>query len=145
MNSRTTSLVGLGVAMVGAVFLAMTDNLISSSPFGMVVQVLALGLMVWARATFGKRSFHAAADPTEGGLVTTGPYRFLRHPIYAAATYFIWAGVLSYRSTEAIAVAVLISLGLLLRMIAEEKLLIAAYPEYVEYSTRAKRVIPFLF
>ena len=29
-----------------------------------------------------------------GGLVTTGPYRYVRHPIYAAATYFAWAGAL---------------------------------------------------
>jgi protein-S-isoprenylcysteine O-methyltransferase Ste14 len=34
-----------------------------------------------ARVTFGGRSFHVGANPTEGGLVTKGPYRFVRHPI----------------------------------------------------------------
>ena len=50
--------------------------------------------MVAARITFGRRSFHAAANPTEGGLVTTGPYAYIRHPIYAAILYFVWAGAL---------------------------------------------------
>jgi protein-S-isoprenylcysteine O-methyltransferase Ste14 len=42
-----------------------------------------------ARVTFGRRSFHAAANPTAGGLVTTGPYRLIRHPIYTAACLFV--------------------------------------------------------
>jgi len=45
--------------------------------------------MLWARLTFGGRSFHAGANPTAGGVVTTGPYRFVRHPIYAAILYFL--------------------------------------------------------
>jgi hypothetical protein len=40
--------------------------------------------------TFGARSFHAGANPTDGGVVTAGPYRFFRHPIYAAILYFLW-------------------------------------------------------
>lgn len=30
-----------------------------------------------------------------GGLVTNGPYRFIRHPIYTAVCLFVWTGVLS--------------------------------------------------
>src|SRR5713101_347897 len=89
--SRKVSLVALGFAVLGAAFLAVTDRLIASNPIGITVQILALGLMLWARVTFGRRSFHAGANPTAGGLVTRGPYRFLRHPIYAAAMYLIWA------------------------------------------------------
>jgi protein-S-isoprenylcysteine O-methyltransferase Ste14 len=42
------------------------------------LQVLALLLFLWARITFGRRSYHVVADPTAGGLVTDGPYRFIR-------------------------------------------------------------------
>ena len=145
MISKITSLVAVGIAICGVAFLAFKDNLISSNPPGIIVQVLALGLMLWARMTFGKRSFHAAANPTEGGLVTNGPYRFLRHPIYAAATYLVWAGVLSHRSIETIAIAIAVTLCLVVRMLLEEQLLIVSYPEYEQYSKSAKRIIPFLF
>ncbi len=141
---RIASLVATGIAVCGLVFLALNKNLFSSNPFGIAAQVLAVGLMLWARVTFGKRSLHAGANPTEGGLVTSGPYRFLRHPIYAAATYFVWAGALSYRTPEAIVAALVVTLCLTGRMFLEEQFLNATYPEYGEYSKRTKRFIPFL-
>ena len=63
------------------------QELFAGSAPGLVVQVFAIGLMIAARITFGLRSFHAAANPTAGGLVTRGPYALLRHPIYAAVLY----------------------------------------------------------
>ena len=58
----------------GLVALIATHSLLSSAPLVIAAQGAALALMVWARITFGLRSFHATADPTEGGLVTTlGP------------------------------------------------------------------------
>ena len=78
---------------------------------GIAVQAAAIVLMVWARLTFGRRSFHAAANPTSGGLVTSGPYRFVRHPIYAAACYFVWAGALDHRSLTAVLGALLLTAG----------------------------------
>ncbi|HEY6190737.1 MAG TPA: methyltransferase [Bacteroidota bacterium] len=145
MNAKTMSLVAVAIAVAGVVFLAFKDYLISSNPLGLSIQGLAFGLMLWARVTFGRRSFHAGANPTEGEMVTRGPYRYLRHPIYAAATYFILAGVFSHRSADAIAVAVLVVLCLVVRILLEEQFLKAAYPDYVEYSGRTKRIIPFVF
>jgi len=144
MIPRIVSLAATGIAICGIAFLAFYKSLFSSNLPGSVVQVLAIGLMVWARVTCGKRSFHAGANPTEGGLVTSGPYRFLRHPIYAAATYFVWAGVVSYQTVEAFVAAVVVTLCLVIRMFLEEQFLSATYPEYQQYSKRTKRLIPFL-
>lgn len=108
------------------------------------VQVAAVALMIAARITFGRRSFHAAANPTAGGLVTTGPYAFLRHPIYAAVIYFAWAGALDTPSRLSIACAVLILAGAIVRMLSEERLLVARYPLYRDYMRRVKRVVPFV-
>jgi protein-S-isoprenylcysteine O-methyltransferase Ste14 len=142
---RNISFVAFGFAALGLALLASMKSLFSSDPVGIVVQVLAVGLMLWARITFGRRSYHAGANPTQGGLVTSGPYRFIRHPIYAAVTYFAWAGALSHPSKVTIAVAIIITLSLLMRMLLEEQLVIVAYPEYKEYSKKVKRLIPFLF
>src|SRR6476469_731389 len=100
------------------------------------IQAAAILLMLWARWTFGRRSFHAAANPTAGGLVTTGPYRLWRHPIYAAVLYFIWAAALDYHSASAMFAALLVTIGAAVRMYAEETLLTTVYPDYAAYSAR---------
>jgi protein-S-isoprenylcysteine O-methyltransferase Ste14 len=144
MNARTGSVIAFAGAVVGIAFLFWRKSLFATNPIGIAVQVLAFGLMVWARVTFGRRSFHAAANPTAGGLVRHGPYRYWRHPIYAAILYFVWAGVASHPSLEAAAAAGLISLCLVARMLFEESLLRAEYPDYEDYARQTKRVIPFV-
>lgn len=101
--------------------------------------------MLWARATFGLRSFHPTANTTQGGLVTTGPYRYWRHPIYASIIYFVWAGQVDAPTSLSIALALAVTIGLIVRMMLEEQFLIAAYPEYPEYMRHAKRLVPFVF
>jgi protein-S-isoprenylcysteine O-methyltransferase Ste14 len=101
--------------------------------------------MIWARITFGFRSFHAAANPTEGGLVTHGPYRFLRHPIYTAIVLFTFAGAFSHPSLAASGLAVVVLAGSLARILPEERLLRARYPEYAAYASRTRRMIPYVF
>lgn len=144
MNLRAASVIGYGIVVVACLFLAIRDSLFAVGVLGITVQILAGLLMVWARLTFGSRSFHFAANPTEGGLVTSGPYSFLRHPIYAAIMYFAWAGVLSHSSTANIALGLIVTAGFAIRMYAEEKLVIQQYPEYSAYAARTKRVIPFV-
>src|SRR5204862_7429710 len=90
------------IAMIGGVFgLLATRTLVSSSPLVISLQALALLLFLWARITFGRRSYHVVADPTEGGLVTRGPYRYIRHPIYAAIWLFTSAGASAHWSWSA--------------------------------------------
>src|SRR5690242_16713032 len=95
---KIASLLGLLVMFVALVGLYLTGNLLSLQPLNITLQVLAVALMIWARVAFGGRSFHASADPTDGGLVTTGPYRYIRHPIYTAACLFGLGGIVAHLS-----------------------------------------------
>jgi protein-S-isoprenylcysteine O-methyltransferase Ste14 len=131
----------LPVAMAG---LFLWHSLFAARPGLVAVQVLAVILVVWARLTFGVRSLHYAANPTDGGLVTSGPYRFVRHPIYAAVLCFVWAGIASRTTLPGVGLGVLVSAALAVRIVAEERLVTARYPEYVAYAARTKRIIPFL-
>ena len=144
MNLRNSSLAGLAFATLAIVALVFSESLFATEPAGITIQVLAGVLMLWARLTFGRRSFHASATPTEGGLVTTGPYKFLRHPIYAAILYFVWTGVVSHLSMLSCVLGIIVTLGLIIRMLAEERLVAEKYPDFTEYAARTKRVIPFI-
>ena len=131
--------------VVGMVGLYEIGVLFSANPITIGLQVLAVALLIWARITFGLRSFHPAANPTAGGLVTTGPYHYIRHPIYTAACLFGWAGVVVHWSLMSVAFGVLLLLGGLVRMLAEEYLVKQLYPEYGEYSRVTKRMLPYVF
>jgi len=142
---RVISILGVFV-MVGALIgLYKIGVLFTAQPIAIALQLMAVALMVWARVTFGRRSFHAAANPTAGGLVTTGPYRIIRHPIYTAACLFGWGSIVVHRSLVSVALGILLLLGALMRMICEEQLVKQKYPEYVEYAKVTKRMVPFLF
>ena len=131
--------------VIGIVFLILNNYVVTENPIIISIQLLSFFLMIWARITFKSRSFHLTAEPTEGNLVTSGPYKWIRHPIYTAVIYFSWASLIAFPKIEVLAAVFLISAGLFTRMLLEEKELNNAYPEYAEYSKRAKRLIPFVF
>ena len=139
------SLVGYVLMVAAALGLIWMKSLFSPNPIVIAIQALAFAFFLWARVTFGRRSFHLAANPTEGGLVTSGPYRFVRHPIYTALCVFVWTGVATHWSWAVAGCGLLIIAGALARIFCEEKLVSARYPEYVNYGKRTHRMIPGVF
>lgn len=145
MNWKWSSLAALAGLIACIVGLYLNNYAIfGAGPITITIQVIAALLMVWARLTFGIRSFHGTANPTAGGLVTTGPYKYIRHPIYAAILYFFWAGIAVHPSLVTVAVGLLATALTAVRIVAEEKLLVTMYPEYEAYARVTKRVIPFV-
>jgi protein-S-isoprenylcysteine O-methyltransferase Ste14 len=136
---------GFALMAGGMAGLVLAGAVVSANLVVLALQMMAVGLMIWARVTFGRRSFHAAAQPTGGGIVTNGPYRFVRHPIYASVCLFAWACGLGHLSVIALGMAAVVTVGAALRMLLEERLLRQQYPEYAEYARRTKRMVPYLF
>lgn len=144
MHSRRISILGFLVLVFVMVELIRRRAILATTPATILAQVAAVLLMVWARMSFGLRSFHAAADPTEGGLITSGPYRYVRHPIYASVLLFVAAATLCHLSGTTILLAAAAAFGVALRIHTEERLLIDRYPDYALYAARTRRIIPFL-
>jgi protein-S-isoprenylcysteine O-methyltransferase Ste14 len=142
---RTLSLLGY-FGMIGGLFgLVAVRAFFSPSAWVISLQAAALLLGVWARVTFGRRSYHVAANPTPGGLVTSGPYRCIRHPIYAAVCVAVLAGMAAHWSWKAGVCAGLVVGSLAIRIFCEETLLAARYPEYAQYAARTWRMIPYVY
>jgi protein-S-isoprenylcysteine O-methyltransferase Ste14 len=140
----TLSTIGL-LMMIGALLgLIARGDALSPVPGVIALQACAGALMIWARLTLGLRSFHATAGPTAGGLVTGGPYAYVRHPIYSAVCLFIWPAAIAHASWAAIGLAAVLTAGAFVRMLCEESLLMAQYSEYAAYAAKTKRVIPFV-
>ena len=142
---KTLSIVGYFGMVGGLLGLLVMRALFSYSPLVISVQVIAHLLFLWARITFGRRSYHVGANPTEGGLVTGGPYRYIRHPIYSAMCLFMLAGVAGNWSWRAGVCFGLVLLSAVVRIICEETLVAARYPEYARYKAATWRLIPYVY
>jgi protein-S-isoprenylcysteine O-methyltransferase Ste14 len=142
---RVVSLAAILLMAFALVGLAVLGAFFSSQPAVIIAESMAVALMMWARLTFGQRSFRAAANPTAGGLVTTGPYRFIRHPIYTAACLFGWTGILAHLSPINVLLGVMLFAGAVARMLCEERQIIEHYPEYRVYAQATKRMVPYVF
>lgn len=142
---RTMSVLGHVLMVAGLLGLLYSHSLFSASPLVIGLQVAAAALMVWARVTFGRRSFHAMADTTAGDLVTSGPYRYIRNPIYTSLVLFCFAGAGAHVSRWSAVFALVVLVGALVRIVAEERFLRIRYPEYAQYAARTKRMVPYVF
>ncbi|MBZ5531568.1 MAG: hypothetical protein LAO20_09060 [Acidobacteriia bacterium] len=144
MNLRSVSVLATLVLIAAVVALGVAGGLLGTGPVSISLQIGGLLLMLWARLTFGLRSFHFAANPTAGALITRGPYRYVRNPIYAAAWLILWTGVAVHWSLVNALLGLLIAAMLLVRIACEEHFLRAAYLEYEDYARKTARVVPFL-
>jgi protein-S-isoprenylcysteine O-methyltransferase Ste14 len=142
---KALSVIGFLAMVGGFIGLLFTRSVLSPSPFVIAPQVAALALMIWARIIFGRRSFHFAANPTEGGLVTTGPYRYVRHPIYTSVCLFITAGAAAHLSWSTILLCASVWIGAIARMYCEERLLLGRFREYRQYAATTSRMLPHVY
>ena len=74
-----------------------------------------------------------------------GPYRFIRHPMYSTVLLFIWAGVASHISPFPLVIGVAATGLCIVRVMEEERLLRETYPDYLNYASSTKALIPFVF
>ena len=125
--------------------LALTGNLFSSDPLVILGQVAALAVTVSARITFARNAPRLAAFPGEGPMLDKGPYRFIRHPMYAGALLFLLISFVGHPSLFAGSIVLLLLVVIVARIAVEEELLKAHYREYPEYARRTKRLIPYIY
>ncbi len=127
------------------VVLGVTGNLFATSPLVIAAQAAAVGLSVWARRSFRKGTFRVTATPGSSSIIRGGPYRFVRHPMYSAALLFVWTGVVSHVSVLTLASGIAVTAVVIARVVAEERLLRARYPEYDDYTRSTKALVPYVF
>lgn len=132
------------VVILSILALAVTRSLLSLAPGVVAAQIAAVSLAVWARRSFPTGAFRVRAAPGGPAIIRSGPYRFLRHPMYTASLLFLWAAILGHPDTWKIAMGIAVTFVVCMRVIVEERLLRARYPDYVEYTRTTKALIPFL-
>jgi protein-S-isoprenylcysteine O-methyltransferase Ste14 len=112
-----------------------------------VLMLLGLCLTWWARIHLGRFWSSAITRKEQHRVIDTGPYAFVRHPIYTGLITAVLATAVTETTLVALTGATLITCGLWLKARAEERFLMAELgpSDYAAYIRRVPMLVPFLW
>ena len=102
---------------------------------GFVVAALGVAVVVWAARALGPSLTPFPTPASRARLVTRGPFRLVRHPIYVGGT-LVFAGLSLAFSAWALLGTGALALFWLAKARHEERLLLERFPEYADYRRR---------
>jgi protein-S-isoprenylcysteine O-methyltransferase Ste14 len=103
-------------------------------------------LAFWAMAVMKLGNFNIVPYPvTNGNMVTVGPYKVIRHPMYTSIFIFALALLAGQFDYLKLIISIVLVAGLVVKMIYEEGLLCNHFPDYKAYMQKTERVIPFVW
>ena len=145
MKPRPFSLVLVAVQFALLAYLAITGPWLARG-WPLLLEVAGGLLGVWALAAMRRSKLNITPDVRPGArLVERGPYRWIRHPMYAALLLVGLGLVWHHPSLPRWMALAILGLDLLVKLHYEERLLAAAFPDYRAYQARTKRLIPYLY
>ncbi|MDG4874249.1 isoprenylcysteine carboxylmethyltransferase family protein [Mesorhizobium sp. WSM4935] len=104
-----------------------------------LVTIVGFCLCIWCLWWLG-RSFSILAQARR--LVTAGPYQMVRHPLYACEAIVLFGIILRNPTWVTITVGVIVLAFQYRRIVNEEKILRAAFPQYQEYARMVPMLVP---
>jgi protein-S-isoprenylcysteine O-methyltransferase Ste14 len=112
--------------------------------FGLLLFALGLGFAIWARLHIGRNWGTPMSQKNEPELVTSGPYRLVRHPIYSGIL-LAGVGTAVALSWAWLIVPVLAGIYFVYSAIVEERYLTEQFPDaYPAYRRSSKMLVPFV-
>jgi len=146
---------GVLILIVGWVIIRRLSHLSSRSHLWQTT--LALGIVtdcivvtgaaftVWARITLGRNWSADVAFKQDHELIESGPYAFVRHPIYTGLLVMALGTAINYGEAVGFALFLLLCAGLWWKARQEEQIMGKHFPDaYAEYKTRVRAIIPFV-
>lgn len=149
MASKTTQVTlitlqfGILLLQAGSVALQLRSDVPGVLVAVFWLACMALGL--WALSANRPGNFNIRPEPkADGQLVQTGPYRWIRHPMYTAVLLFSigCAGFVATLLAGGLSLALLAVLWL--KAVLEERMMCQRHPAYRAYMTRTRRFLPLL-
>jgi len=119
----------------------------SQLPARVFATLLAAAILAaWAMISMKIGNFNVVPSPVlQGNLVTSGPYRLIRHPMYASILLTTIPMVIAQFSILKLAAEILLVIDLVVKLRYEEKLLMKHFSGYEEYRKGSWRILPWIW
>lgn len=132
--------------MCSLFFIAVSASVISNNSAGMLVE--ATGIFLAIHAIYIVKLSNVNITPTvkkDSELVTSGPYRIIRHPMYIAQIIAVIPLIIDYFSWYRLLAFTVLLITLLIKIQYEEKQLVAHFPSYSDYKKKTYKLIPYIY
>ncbi len=146
MARNKKSILLLVIQLLAIAYLFFSGPLIPTDIVILLVFIAGVFLGVWAFYALRGTKFSVLPEiPENAALVTAGPYRIIRHPMYTSVLLITGALLINEPSpSRLIAYLVLIAV-LLIKTQKEESYLDRHFKEYGNYKAQTQKLIPFLY
>jgi protein-S-isoprenylcysteine O-methyltransferase Ste14 len=134
------------IQLICIILIFASGNLVANHFLLLLIQIAGMVIGIWALAAMGIGNMNISPVVKQGAtLVTRGPYRFIRHPMYLAVLLVIWPLIIDHFSLLRVTAGVILTLDLIIKMLFEEGLLKKQFAEYNAYMKTTRRLIPLIF
>ncbi|HLX85293.1 MAG TPA: isoprenylcysteine carboxylmethyltransferase family protein [Terriglobales bacterium] len=117
----------------------------TAETLGVVLTALGLGFATWARFSIGANWSSAVSVKVDHQLVRTGPYAWVRHPIYSGLLLGMVGTAITLGKIRAWVGLILLWLAFWIKSRMEERFMLKTFgPDYEEYSRSTGALIPRL-
>jgi protein-S-isoprenylcysteine O-methyltransferase len=113
---------------------------------GVSLSVSGVAFAIWARRHLGTNWSLNPSLKEDHQLVTSGPYRFLRHPIYTGMLTGLLGSLLATFSPVWFYLLIVMIVTFIYRVHVEDNMMMQTFPEaYAAYKKKTKALIPFVW
>jgi protein-S-isoprenylcysteine O-methyltransferase Ste14 len=156
-ESRATAIWNRAPVVLGMIMLlrpqwlpaALTYRFVPPEPelpaLGTILVFLGLLFALWARAHLGRNWSGAVTVKKGHTLITSGPYRWVRHPIYSGVLLALFGTALAIGEARGFIATALILIGFVIKLMVEEARMRETFADYADYCRHTARLIPGMF
>jgi protein-S-isoprenylcysteine O-methyltransferase Ste14 len=113
---------------------------------GSILTIIGLIGAIWARYYLGSNWGSVVGYTENHELITNGPYKYIRHPIYSCVILMFIGTFLYYGNIFSLVLIITIPIWLLWRVKKEEEIMIKLFDKkYKDYMKNSKRLIPGIY
>jgi len=128
------------------IYLMITLIWFSSNIWLIIIQFTGFIIALWAIIEMNKGKINIAPSiRKEAILITSGPYKYIRHPMYLSLILIITPSIITYYTSWLLIIYIIFIINLILKLLFEESLLKTHFTSYKEYMEKSWRLFPYIF